>query len=566
MNYRWITRDCHDEHAVQTIIQQLHVPPPIARVLVSRGLSTVEDVQRFFEPSLDHLHSPWLMDGMELAVDRIEESIQRKELIWIHGDYDVDGTSSTAMVLHFLRRIGAHADYHIPSRLEEGFGFTPLSVDRAHEAGAKVIVTVDVGVTASRAVDHARELGIDVIVCDHHQAAEEIPKALALLDPIKPGCTYPYKDLAACGVAFKLLQALSERQGHPELAYEYLDFVAIASAADIAPLTGENRVLSHFGLELLNSYPRPGFKGLVDCAGLHLGQLTNSSVIFGLAPRINAAGRLGDPRRAVEMMIQPDELRAFHIAQELEHDNRQRRAIDEHTFEEAAILAEQQLATGSGKSLVLHQDHWHAGVIGIVASRLVERYNVPSIMLTTIDGIAKGSARSVKDFDIHGALKQCEDLITEFGGHIHAAGLSLPVENIPELQRRFDAMASSAITPEMLEHEIVVDTELQLNELTPNFLKFLGKFAPYGYQNHRPVFHTENVVSANGVKIVGNNHLKFRALQKNFAIDAIGFNLGKKITDCNHGRPISMVYTLEENIFQGNSTPQIRIKDLRPLL
>ncbi len=565
MNYRWITRECTDEHAVQTISSELRTPLPIARVLVGRGMHTVEDVQRFFEPSLDHLHSPWLMDGMEVAVDRILRAISDRELIWIHGDYDVDGTSSTAMSLHFLRRIGAKADYHIPSRLEEGFGFTPLSVDRAHRAGASVIVTVDVGVTATKAVDYATSLGIDVIICDHHQAAEDIPNCLALLDPIKPGCSYPFKELAACGVAFKLIQALSERQGYPEMAFEYLDYAAIASAADIAPLVGENRVLSHFGLELLNSYPRPGFKGLIDCAGLPLGHLTNSSVIFGLAPRINAAGRLGDPRRAVEMMLQEDELKAFHIAQELEHDNRQRRSIDEQTFEEAAVMAEQQLRDGSGKALILHSDNWHAGVIGIVASRLVERFNVPSIMLTTIDGVAKGSARSVRQFDIHGALKQCEDLLIEFGGHIHAAGLSLAVENIPELQRRLDAIAAVALASEKLEHEISVDAELQFNELSPSFFEYLAKFAPFGHRNSRPVFVTENVVSANGVKIVGNNHLKFRAMHRNFQIDAIGFGLGDRLPDVSHGKPFAMVYTLEENLFQGTVTPQIRIKDIRPV-
>lgn len=566
MNYRWITRECKDENAVQKIIAEMNVPMPIARVLVGRGIDTVEAVQRFFEPSLDLLHSPWLMDGMEVASDRIERAIDAHELIWIHGDYDVDGTASAAMVLHFLKKIGANASYHIPSRLEEGFGFTPLSVDRAREAGSTIIVTVDVGVTASKAVDHANSFGIDVIICDHHQAAEEIPNAHAILDPMKPGCPYPFKGLAACGVAFKLLQAIAERRGQPELAYEYLDFVAVASAADIAPLMGENRILSHFGLELMNSYPRPGFKGLIDCAGLPLGQLTNASVIFGLAPRINAAGRLGDPKRAVEMMIQADEFKAFRIAQELEHDNRQRRAIDEQTFEEASAKATEQLLSASGRSLVLHSHDWHAGVIGIVASRLVERFHVPSIMLTTLDGVAKGSARSVKEFDVHAALKKCEDLLIEFGGHKHAAGLSLSVENVPELQRRFDEIAANALTDDMLKPEIIVDADLQLNELTPEFYKALSMFAPYGYQNHRPVFHTENVVSANGVKIVGNNHLKLRALQRNFAIDAIGFNLGHKINDCSHGKPFSVVYTLEENIFNGSSTLQLRIKDLKPEL
>ena len=564
MNYRWNFRESIDENAVQSLKEQLKVPNPIARILVGRGIDTVDAVDTFFAPDLSKLHSPWLMDGMKDAVDRIEQAMASQELVWVHGDYDVDGTSSAALMLHFLRSIGAHADYHIPNRMDEGFGFTPQSVDRAHEHGAKVIITVDVGVTAVSAVDHANKLGIDVIVCDHHQAADDMPEALAILDPIKPGCEYPFKELAACGVAYKLISAICERRGEPERAHEYLDFVAIASAADIAPIADENRIMSHFGLKRINANPRPGLKGLIDCAGLTIGQITNASIIFGLAPRINAAGRLGDPRRAVEMMVQSDELFAFRIAQELEHDNRQRRAIDEETFEQAAAQAEDHLKNGTSHGLVIFQPDWHAGVIGIVASRLVERFHLPSVMLTTIDGVAKGSARSIKEFDVHAALKSCEDLLLEYGGHKHAAGLSLKVENVPELRRRFEEIARNQIADDELTPEILIDTELQLDELSPNFLKHLARFAPYGYSNHRPVFYSKAVVSANGVKIVGNNHLKFRALQHNFAIDAIGFNLGHKINECSNGRPFSMVYTLEESPFHGSSMPQLRIKDIRP--
>lgn len=565
MNYRWNFRECINEDAVHQLIQELHLPHPIARVLVGRGIDTRDAVETFFAPDLGNLHSPWLMDGMQNAVDRIMRAMENKEAIWIHGDYDVDGTTSTAMMLHFLRSIGLTADYHIPNRMDEGFGFMPLSVDYAMEVGAKVIITVDVGVTAVKAVDYALERGIDTIICDHHQAAEELPNALAILDPIKPHCTYPFKDLAACGVAFKLISALCERLGEPERAYQYLDFVAIASAADIAPLTDENRIMSTFGLQLINEHPRPGLKGLVDCAGLTIGQITNASIIFGLAPRINAAGRLGDPRRAVEMMIQTDELFAFRIAQELEHDNRKRRAIDERTFEQAIQQAEEMMASSTIHSLVLHGSAWHAGVIGIVASRLVERFHLPTVMLTSIDGVAKGSARSIKNFDIHAALKDSEELLIEYGGHKHAAGLSLRVENIPELRRRVEAIAAKQLSDDELTPDIQIDTELQLSELSPTFIQSLMKFAPYGYRNHRPIFFTRNVVSANGVKIVGNNHLKFRALQNNFAIDAIGFNLGHKIDVCSNGKPFSMVYTLEESLFNGTSMPQLRIKDLRPV-
>lgn len=565
MNYRWIFQERIDENAVHNLTNILHVPTPIARVLVGRGLDTVDAVKTFFSPSLSTLHSPWLMDGMEEAADRLQRAVQDGERIWIHGDYDVDGTSSTAMMLRFLRNLGAEVDYYIPNRLDEGFGFTIQSVDRSIIFGAGVIVTVDVGVTAFKAVDYANSHGIDTIICDHHQAAAEgLPNAFAVLDPIKPGCSYPFKDLAACGVAYKLITAMCEKRGEPDAAYQYLDFVAIASAADIAPLCDENRVMSTFGLIQLNEHPRPGLKGLIDCAGLSVGQITNASVIFGLAPRINAAGRLGDPRRAVEMMIQDDELIAFHIAQELEHDNRKRRAIDEETFEEASVQAEEFLRNGENRALILHSNHWHAGVIGIVASRLVERFHVPTVMLATIDGIAKGSARSVKDFDVHNALRSCEDLLIEYGGHKHAAGLSLSVENIGELRSRFETMARQFLPNEQLASEIIIDAELQLNELSPNFIKHLIQFAPYGQTNHRPVFITKNVVSANGVKVVGNNHLKFRALQNNFAIDAIAFNLGHKFNDCSNGKLFSVVYTIEEGSLSGSSVPQLRIKDIRP--
>lgn len=565
LNFRWIFRESLDENAVQNLIKTLKIPKPIAKVLVGRGISTVDEVASYFTPDLALLHSPWLMDGMEVAVDRIMRAVELKEPIWIHGDYDVDGTSSTAIMLHFLRSIGATADYHIPNRMDEGFGFMPRSVDFAREFGAKVIITVDVGVTAAKTVEYAAGFGIDVIICDHHQAAEVLPSALAILDPVKPGCTYPFQDLAACGVTFKLIHAMCERRGTPDVAFRYLDLVAIASAADIAPLHGENRIISYFGLKLINENPRPGLKGLIECAGLHAGQITNSSVVFGLAPRINAAGRLGDPRRAVEMMITESEIQAFQIAQQLEHDNRLRRAIDEETFELAEEQALQLLTDNPEmRSLVLHNADWHAGVIGIVASRLVERFHLPTVMLTTIDGIAKGSARSIKNFDIYAALKSCEDLMVEFGGHKHAAGLSLAAENIPELRRRIDEVARKLLETVELSPEIQIDAELSLSDLNPNFIKHLSRFAPYGYGNHRPMFFSKHVVSANGVKVVGNNHLKFRALQSNFAIDAIGFNLGHKLDQCSHGKVFSMVYTLEENTFNGSAMPQVRIKDIRP--
>lgn len=564
MKYRWIFRKNNDDSAVQSLAKSLSIPEGLARVLSARGLSGNSQAESFLSPSIEEIHDPFLMDGMEAAVDRVELAVKSGEMIWIHGDYDVDGTASASMMLLFLREIGARVQYFIPHRQGDGYGLSAASINKAREAGTSLIITVDCGITSVEAIRLAASYGIDVIVCDHHEPGESQPEAVAILDPIKPGCNYPFKYLAACGVAYKLIQALSINRGEAERAYNYLDFVAVASAADIVPLIGENRALVYAGLELLNAIPRPGFKGLLDCADMNRNPITTSSIIFGLAPRINAAGRVGDARRAVEMMTQTDEVAAFAIAQELERDNRTRRTLDEFTFEQAYREADAYLADGKRRSLVLHRDEWHAGVIGIVASRLVEKFHVPSIMLTTVDSYAKGSARSIKDFDIHGALKSCERFLLEFGGHKHAAGLSLSVENIPAFREEFDSIARDAVTNEMMIPELLIDTELHLSELSPLFFETIKKFAPFGHHNPKPVFYSQNVVSANNVKIVGNNHLKFRALQANFTIDAIGFNLGDKLAFCRNGRSFSIAYTLEENTHNGNITPQISIKDLRP--
>ena len=563
MKYRWIFREFLDEDIVRNIASSLQIPRGLAQVLAARGLDSDSSAKRFLAPSKNEFHDPFLMDGMELAIERIERAIRNNELIWIHGDYDVDGTSSTALMLQFLIEIGARAQYFIPDRQGDGYGLSHTSINQARAVGATLIITVDCGITSVDSIQLAKEYGIDSIVCDHHEPSEILPDAVAILDPLKPGCNYPFKSLAACGVAFKLAQALSIRRNVPELAYKYLDFVALASTADIVPLIGENRALVHFGLEMLNKMTRPGFRGLLECADMKPGNLTTSNIIYGLAPRINAAGRVGDARRAVEMMIQTDEGAAFAIAQQLEQDNRKRRTFDEFTFTEAKHEAELLLKEKKRHSLVLHKSTWHAGVIGIVASRLVEKYNLPTLMLTTIDTHAKGSARSIKGFDIHNALKECEQYLLEFGGHKHAAGLTLEETNIPALREAFDEIAKVKITEEMLIPELLIDAELALNELSPNLFELIKKFAPFGHHNPKPIFYSRGVTSANGVRVVGNNHLKFRAFQQNFIIDAIGFNLGDKISLCTGGKPFTIAYTIEENTYNGTTSPQLSIKDVR---
>jgi single-stranded-DNA-specific exonuclease len=564
LNYRWTFRQYNDDDTVQKLAKTLKIPKSLAQVLAVRGFTSKEEAEQFFRPSLDEMHDPFLMDDMDKAVDRVIKAVRNQELIWVHGDYDVDGTASTAMICQFINEIGGKSDYYIPDRFEEGYGLSRKSIATGHERGASILLTVDVGITSYDQLKYADELGMDIIICDHHEPGPVSPPAYAILDPLKPGCKYPFKSLAACGVTFKLILAIALRLGIEYKALEYLDFVAISSAADMVPLVGENRILVHFGLNLINKNPRPGLHGLIHCTGLKPGIITASNIVFAVAPLINAAGRLGDAKRSVEMMMQKDLNSAFRIAQVLEDENRKRRVFDQKTFEEAIPMADRFVKATSPHSLVIYGPNWHAGVIGIVASRLVDKYNLPSVLLTNIDGIAKGSARSVSDFDVHSALKQCDDLLLEYGGHKHAAGLSLRVENIEKFRERFDVLARIDIPIEFLQPEIVIDTKLKFNELSPLFLSTLSKFAPYGFANNKPVFHTSGVRSVNGIKLIGSSSIRFRAIQNNFVIDAIGQNLAHKMNICSGGKSFSIVYNLELSNFNGQKTPQLYIKDIKP--
>ncbi|ROL56405.1 single-stranded-DNA-specific exonuclease RecJ [Bacteroidetes/Chlorobi group bacterium Naka2016] len=570
--FNWKFRGEPKESIVKTIVDTFKIPRGLAKVLVARGLDSPKLVEDYFNPSLDNLYDPFLLKDMDKAVERILRAIKNKELICIHGDYDVDGTTSTSMLIEFLRNLGGRVIYHIPDRFQEGYGIIPQTVKQVYEMGVSLIITVDVGITSVDAVKYAKEIGIDTIICDHHEPGPELPPAYAILDPLLPDSNYPFKHLAACGVVFKLVQAISKNLNREEEAFKYLDYVAIASAADMVPLVDENRILSYFGLKLLNEKPRPGIKGLLYCTNLKPGNLTTFSIIYSLAPLINAAGRLGDAMRSVEMMIQQDEIAAFQMAQQLEQDNRMRRYYDEKTFEEAIPLAEKFLAQKERRSLILHKDDWHAGVIGIVASRLVDKYNLPTILLTTMYNLAKGSARSIINFDIHSALKECGNLLEEFGGHKHAAGLSLKLENLPTFIECFDEIAHKYITPDMLTPELVIDAEINLSELSPRFFQYLHKFAPFGFENNKPVFLARGIFSKNGLKMFGANNFRFRAVQPInvnggnlfFEIDAVGQNLGEKIKHINSNKPFSMVFVLEE-VSAGNQTQfQLRVKDVMP--
>ena len=564
MNYRWKLKKKYDDDTVHNLAKSLRIPKSLARVLTGRGMENEQDVEKFFNPSMSEIHDPYLMDDMDKAVDRILKAVENKELIWVHGDYDVDGTASTALVCQFIREIGGIVEYYIPDRFTDGYGLSEKSIQLGLDKGAKVLLTVDVGITSYEPLKFAGTTDIDTIICDHHEPGDILPDVYAILDPLKPNDNYPFKYLSACGVAFKLIQGIAIKLGNEALAFKYLDYVAIASVADMVPLYGENRSLVHFGLELLNRSMRSGLKGLMYCTGLKDGSMTASNIVFAVAPLINAAGRLGDAKRSVEMMMQEDENAAFRIAQELEEENRKRRLFDRRTFEDSIPYAEAQIKEDNARALVLFKEDWHAGVIGIVASRLVDRFNMPTVLMTSIDGIAKGSARSVNNFDVHSALKKCEDLLLEYGGHRHAAGLSLEIDNIPEFRRRFNEIALENLSQDMLVPEIEIDSELELNELSPHFLETLNRFAPYGFANYKPIFYSKGVKSVNGIKIVGNNSIRFRAIQNNFVIDAMGQNLAHKINLCNKGKAFRIVFNLEMNNFNGQSSPQLNIKDIQP--
>ncbi|MBL0332993.1 MAG: single-stranded-DNA-specific exonuclease RecJ [Chlorobi bacterium] len=481
----------------------------------------------------------------------------------IYGDYDVDGTNSSAMLHLFFKSFDSDVEFYIPDRFSEGYGISMLGIDRLHKKNINLIITIDCGITAVEQIKYAKTLGIDVIICDHHEPGSELPEAVAVLDPIKPNCPYPFKHLSGCGVGYKLVQAICIQLGKKDLENEYLDFVALAAAADIVPLIGENRSLVTHGLMKINNQPRPGLKGLIECAGLTLGKVTTSNVVFGLAPRINAAGRLGDAKRAVELLIEVDSVKAFQRAQELESENRNRRSIDEVTFNDAQEMAEEMMSKKACRSLVLYNPRWHSGVLGIVASRLVERYHLPAVMLTRLDNIIKGSARSIPHFDIHNALKVCESHLLEYGGHKYAAGLSISPDNVDKFKDAFSEYANRAITSEMLIPELNIDTEVLLDELNPKFFNIIKQFAPYGPQNLQPLFVLRNAEIIGYPRITGKDHLKFRVRSNEGFIDAIGFSMGSRLQELQSGSIYDLVCNIEENEFRGIISPQLRIHDFQ---
>lgn len=555
---------------VKRLTDELSISPILAEILVRRGITTKDQARVYFRPTMDDLHDPFLMNGMDLAVRRILQAVDAKESILVYGDYDVDGTNGAALLYTFLRAIGARVSVFVPDRIRDGYGLTVAGVERAKDQGVQLLIAIDCGVTAVNQVAAANAHGIDVIICDHHEPGPVLPDAHAILNPLKPGCPYPFKHLCGCGVGFKLIQALTAQDAvqaalGPDAEYHlgsYLDMVALASTADIVALSGENRTLVKLGLELINTQPRPGIRALMETSGLKPGRITAGQIVFILAPRINAVGRLGDATRAVELLTCDSYEKALPLAQVFEEENRNRRRIDEETFLKAQELVEQFLDVEKEGAIVLHQESWHPGVIGIVASRLVERYYRPTIMLTTVDGVVKGSARSVAGFDIHDALKRCESTLLQFGGHRYAAGLSLEAGRIEEFKQAFGTVTRELLTDDLRTPEIRIDALIEVSDLTPKFIRILNQFAPFGPKNMRPVFAVRNAEVVGAPRIVGKNHLRFKVRQQNRIFDAIGFNLGS-LMDRLSGRRVDLAFSIDESDYAGELVPQLKVRDIR---
>lgn len=562
----WNIKEVDDLSEVIYLADSLNVSEPLAKLLVMRGIKTFSQAKSFFRPSLDSLYDPFIMDGMSLATQRVIDALTNKQKIVVYGDYDVDGTCSTALLVMFLKELGADVEYYIPNRVKEGYGITALGINLAKSVNTSLMISVDCGITANEEVKYANSLGIDFIICDHHQPKDQLPEALAILDPLKPSCNYPFKYLSGAGVAFKLAQGISDRIGKKDLPLKYLDLVALAGAADIVPLIDENRILVKEGIDQINHSPRAGIASLIRWSGMEPGNLSSGHIVFTLAPRINAVGRLGDANIAVKLLMTTSSAEAENLAGILDHENRERRKIDEDTLNAAISIVENKIDLNDSLGIVLHEEGWHPGVIGIVASRLVEKFYRPTIMLTTIDGVAKGSARSISQFNMYDALKECEDLLIHYGGHQAAAGLAVEIDKLGEFRERFNEIVREKFKNEEPKPYIDIDTKIRMAELTPKFRRIVDQFAPFGPGNLRPTFLSENVEIVGTPRLLSGKHIAFVIRQHGCekVFDCIAFNFSEYWESLStHRSKIDIVFGMDNMQRDGKIYPQFRIKDIK---
>ncbi len=568
---RWKIKESAPTEVVERLSKDINASPVIATLLFHRGITNYDEAKAFFRPQLEHLHNPFLMKDMDKAVARIEKAILKNEKILVYGDYDVDGTTSVALVYSFLKTFYDKLDYYIPDRYKEGYGISTAGIDFAFENNFSLIIALDCGIKSNDKVDYANKKGIDFIICDHHFPGKTIPDACAVLDPKRIDCKYPYKELSGCGVGFKLIQGIAQNKNIPtKNLEEYLDLVAISIAADIVPITGENRILAFYGLKYLNTSPREGIRAMLELANIKK-ELTITDIVFSIGPRINAAGRMESGKKAVELLISSTSENAIESGTYLNKNNSDRRNLDIHTTQQALAMIAESPALQQKKTTVLFDPAWHKGVIGIVASRLTETYYRPTILLTQSNGIVSGSARSVKDFDLYEAISECSDLLEQFGGHKYAAGLTLKPENVEAFQKKFEQIVSSTITEEMLIPEIEVDASINLSDISPSFYNILKQFSPFGPGNMTPVFITEILCDTGHANIVGSNHLKMALIQKNqntegknsAIFSAIGFGLADKYELVTKKVPFTACYNINEQEWEGKTYLQLQVKDIR---
>ena len=583
MEKRWVLKEQGDKATIQYLSETLNIDLNLANLLAQRNIKTFEEAKSFFRPSLEELHDPFLMKDMDRAVDRIESAIKNNEKILVYGDYDVDGTTAVSLVYTFLKGIYENVDFYIPDRYEEGYGVSFKSIDYAAENNFRLVIVLDCGIKAVEKITYAKSKNIDYIIADHHRPGDQLPEAVAVLDAKRPDSTYPYDELSGCGVGFKLVQAFAARNGIPFKELEkYLDLVVVSIASDIVKITGENRILAYYGLKLLNTSPRPGIEAILKYSGLNRKEksviddtdyifsreLTISDLVFLVGPRINAAGRIESAKNSVRLLIAETLESAEKYAVMINDFNTERKDLDSQTTIEALEMIQQNERLLKANSTIVFSPDWHKGVIGIVASRLIETYYRPTIVLTKSNGYITGSARSVKDFDIYDAVDHCSDLLEHFGGHKYAAGLSLKLENLTPFMERFESYVTYTIQEDMRTPEIEVDMKLCLNDINKKFFRILKQFAPFGPGNMSPVFETESVIDTGFARIVGKNHLKLEVVHQNirgFPIPAIAFQQSEHIHHILRSKPFKISYHIEENEWNGVVNLQLNIKDIKPM-
>ena len=569
--WKFLTPPTEFDNTVEHMAKELGISPILCKLLLQRGITSIEEAKKFFRPQLQDLHDPFLMKDMDKAVDRLNLAMGRKEKILIYGDYDVDGTTSVALVYKFLRSYYSNLDYYIPDRSDEGYGVSYKGIDFAHENDFSLIIVLDCGIKANEKIDYANRKGIDFIICDHHKPDPVLPNAVAILDPKRDDASYPFSHLSACGVGFKFMQAFAISNGIDFASlYPLLEFVAVSIAADLVPIVGENRIMAYYGLKQLNNNPSIGIRSIINSCSLNDREITLSDVIFKIGPRLNASGRMQCGKEAVDLLISKDMQQAKDICESLNGYNDMRRELDKNVTEEANSILENCKSLASRKAIVIYNDRWHKGVIGIVASRLTELYYKPAVVLTLSNGLATGSCRSIQGIDIYKALESCRDLLENFGGHPYAAGLSMKEENVEEFTIRFEQYVADNIEPEQLIPQLEIDAVINFHDITPKFFRVLKQFAPFGPNNQKPVFCTKRVYDYGTSRLVGKDqeHLKLELIDTNSEniMNAIAFGMYEHNDYVKGLNPFDIVYTIEENNYNGNSYIQLLVKEIRPSL